>query len=85
MLGLPEDLDVSIGGLDRTSDIADACVAVWPSIIVILCWLHIACKLKKGKFAQGLTPKRRSSKRSRVDGVRALLTCRTTEQLDLVA
>ena len=35
------------GGLDRCEYIAQAYVAVWPAIILLLCWAHIARKFKE--------------------------------------
>ena len=46
LFGLPEgSLKVAWGGLDRTSYIADAFLAVWSTIVLLQCWAHISRKV----------------------------------------
>lgn len=41
------DLRVRCGGLDRCEYIAQAYLLVWPGIVLLLCWAHIARKFKE--------------------------------------
>ena len=41
------DLRVRCGGLDRCEYIAQAYLSVWPGVVHLLCWAHIARKFKE--------------------------------------
>ena len=54
LFGIAGGVNVGWGGLDRSTYIARAYVSVWPLIILLLCWPHIARKVKEGHFRKKL-------------------------------
>ncbi|KAJ1623114.1 hypothetical protein T492DRAFT_884100, partial [Pavlovales sp. CCMP2436] len=57
LFGMSDALNVRCGGLDRSVYIADVYTTTWPTIILLLCWPHLARKFKEGEFLKALVNK----------------------------
>ena len=55
LLGMPTiTVEVTVGGLDRSTAIASAYLAIWPQITLTQCWPHIARKIREGECRKRL-------------------------------
>ncbi len=83
LFGLAGHLVVSCGSLDRSSYIADAYMAVWPQIKLLLDWAHLARKFKEGDFLKKLADKNNLATIEK--HVHHLHNCRSRPQFDELA
>lgn len=83
LFGVAHPLDVAVGGLDRSTFIAEAFVQTWPEITLLLCWPHLARKFASNEFWAKLKVK--DNKQLFEKHIRALHACRSAEQFRLLS